>query len=103
MREKWKQNRGETLVEVLASIVIASLSVALLFGGIMASSTIERSAQTADRSFYEALSNAEGRGGTGEEVEITVSRSGGGSAKPKVWRYGGKGVYAYYKDGGTGP
>ena len=35
MRKKLRDNRGETLVEVLASILIAALSVALLFSSIM--------------------------------------------------------------------
>ena len=40
-----RNNWGETLIEVLASILITTLSVALLFTCIMASSKIERDAK----------------------------------------------------------
>lgn len=102
MRKKWKDCRGETLVEVLASILIASLSVALLFGGIMASSAIGRSAQSLDETYYEALSNAEERTGDTEPQEVTVSRGGVSTTITGVQRYGGEGIYAYAKGGGSG-
>ena len=52
-------NRGETLVEVLASILIATLSVALLFSCVMASSEIEKRVKVVDAAHYDALSKAE--------------------------------------------
>lgn len=61
MIHKLKNQRGETLVEVMASIVIASLSAALLFSCIMASTQINRTAQNADKAYYAALSKAEGQ------------------------------------------
>ena len=43
MNRKWKDTRGETVLEVLASVLICALSVALLAGGIMAKSGAKRS------------------------------------------------------------
>ena len=43
--KKLHNSQGETLVEVLSSILIASLSVALLFGCVMASAGMDREAQ----------------------------------------------------------
>lgn len=59
MRPLLHNSRGETLIEVLASILIAALSVALLFTCVMASSTIDNSAQKADIEHYNALSEAD--------------------------------------------
>lgn len=98
MRKKLSQSRGETLVEVLAAVLIASLSVALLFGGIMASSTIGRSALTSDKSFYEDLSDAESQKEAGTDLTVTVSRESA-SKGLNVKRYGGEGAYSYAKEG----
>ncbi|MCX4372101.1 MAG: hypothetical protein OSJ58_09780 [Dysosmobacter sp.] len=59
MREKLRNTQGETLVEVLASILICALSIALLFGAVMASVNINQTAQEADARYYEELSAAE--------------------------------------------
>ena len=101
MRKKLSQNRGETLVEVLAAVLIAALSVALLFGGVMASSTIGRSALTSDKSFYEDLSGAESQKEAGTDLTVTVSREGASTEPTKltVKRYGGAGAYSYAKEG----
>ena len=40
MKRKWNDAHGETLVEVLASVLICSLSVALLFSMVMASARL---------------------------------------------------------------
>lgn len=100
MRKKLRDNRGETLVEVLASILIAALSVALLFSSIMASAGIDRSARASDETYYEALSQAEGQTGAPEPLAITV-KNGGAQTILNVERYGGKGAYSYAK--GVGP
>ena len=96
MRKKLRDNRGETLVEVLASILIAALSV---FSSIRASANIDRSARASDETYYEALSQAEGRTGDSEPLEITV-KNGGVQTVLSVVRYGGKGAYSYAKEVG---
>lgn len=59
MRHKLKSSRGETLVEVLASILICTLSIALLVGAVMASSRMDLQAREADEEYYAALTKAE--------------------------------------------
>ncbi len=59
MREKLKSSRGETLVEVLASVLVCALSIALLAGAVSASVRIDLQAQAADSEYYEVLSQAE--------------------------------------------
>lgn len=52
-------DRGETLIEVLASIVIASLSVALMFGCIMVSAQMDKDARAMDEEYYLGLTAAD--------------------------------------------
>lgn len=59
MRKRLQDNRGETLVEVLASILIGALSVSLLFGAILVSSRMDRSAEQTDETFHASLRAAE--------------------------------------------
>lgn len=62
MREKLQNSRGETLVEVLASVLVCTLSIMLLLGAVTASANIDLQAQSADAEFYDALSRAERQG-----------------------------------------
>ena len=64
MREKLQSARGETLVEVLAAILICALSVALLFSAVMASARMDRMAQEAGIRYYQDLTRAERQRGT---------------------------------------
>ena len=59
MREKLRDSRGETLVEVLASVLICALAITLLVGAVTVSANINRQAQEADLEYYKALSRAE--------------------------------------------
>lgn len=104
LKTKLRSQRGETLVEVLAAILIASLSVAMLLGGVVVSANLSRQADTTDEYFYETLTAAEARqtpvaNGT---VELT---EGGTSIDIPVQIYGGEGLYSYAltADGGVGP
>ena len=45
---KLQGNTGETLVEMMASIVIASLAVALLFSAVMVTAKMDRRSKKAD-------------------------------------------------------
>ncbi len=115
MMKKWKDSRGETLVEVLAAILIGSLSVTLIFGAIMASATMDRQAQDTDKSYYEALSKAERQDPAADKLdaaegapawEIKVAPKTGAEVTIKdVTFYGGKGAvsYALTPEGGEGP
>lgn len=103
LNRKLRSQRGETLVEVLAAILIASLSVAMLLGGVAVSANLGRQADTADAYFYETLTAAEMRQTpvANGSVELT---QGGISIEIPVWVYGGEGLYSYAlnTDGGTG-
>ena len=108
--KKLHNSRGETLVEVLASILIASLSVALLFGGVMASASVENQARKWDTAYYGALSAAEGRAematppvGTGFKLKVTTNAPGVLSQEVGIQVYGQKGAWSYAKAEGTGP
>lgn len=59
MRQKLKNSRGETLVEVLVSTLICALSVALLFSAVLASRHMDETAQETDAKYYQALTKAE--------------------------------------------
>ncbi len=102
MDRKLHDSRGETLVEVLASILISALSVALLFGGIMASVRMDKTAAEADEVHYAMLSAAETQeetpaARTGLEIEGGAAGTGGASPKKtfSVDLYGGGGMYSY--------
>ena len=97
MKKKLSQNRGETLVEVLAAVLIASLAITLLFGGIMASVNLNRSAKTSDETFYADLSAAERQADedkTGSSIKVTVN---GKITDLTVTVYGGEAVRSYAK------
>lgn len=113
MVRKLKNNRGETVIEVLASVLIAALSVALLFGAVSASARIDMSARKMDGEYYGALSAAEAQ-------ESPMPEKPGGTADVKYWEngvekslpplavvfYGGRGAVSYAlppEGGGGGP
>lgn len=60
--EKLRSHKGETLVEVLVSILVAGLSVLLLAGMISTASRFNGAARRADGRLYEELSAAEAQG-----------------------------------------
>lgn len=111
MRKLKKDNRGETLIEVLASVLIAALSVALLFTCVMASSRIERDVESADEKHYSALSAADAQvaptpePGSGAVPDIpagtvTITLVGPSPAvtaspAPSIEVYGDEGMFSY--------
>lgn len=85
LTQKLHRQNGETLPEVLASILICTLSVALLFTGIMASVKINEQAAKSDEGFYDALSIAEQKTGTPlEKNQIMVEEVKNGAATGKT-------------------
>lgn len=108
MKRKLRGSRGETLVEVMASIVIGTLSVALLFGAIMASARIDESARKLDGTYYEALSAAEAQTSPMPEdpgtVKLKYAADGVERMPLPVTLYGGSGAVSYaLSAGGGGP
>lgn len=108
MKRKLRGSRGETLVEVMASIVIGTLSVTLLFGAIMASARIDQSAQEMDGAYYQALSAAEAQTEPMPEdpgtVKLKCAADGVEMMLLPVTLYGGSGAVSYaLSAGGGGP
>lgn len=102
MNRKLKDNRGETLVEMLASILIAALSVAVLFTCCMASVEMGRETRAADHRYYEGLSAAEGRRGLSEEGKVTIEGTGN-ETDVAIRVYGGEEMYSYQWKRGAAP
>lgn len=102
MCRKLKDSRGETLVEMLASILIAALAVALLFTCCMASVQMGGQARAADERYYGNLSAAEARTeakGAGKvKVEGNSNR-----VEVQIQLYGGDGMYSYQWEKGAAP
>lgn len=98
MCRKLNDNRGETLVEMLASILIAALAVALLFTCCMASVQMGSQAQAADERYYENLSAAEKQEvKLTENAEVIVANADDPTVTQPVdvSLYGGDGMYSY--------
>lgn len=82
MKRKLRDVRGETIVEVLAAILIASLSIGLLFGAVTVSGSIERRTQELDEKSYSDLSGAQMK--TAPVIvgsEVTISSGSGQRAE----------------------
>ena len=105
---KLNDNRGETLVEMLASILIAALSVAVLFTCCTAAVEMGKETRAADEAYYGYLSAAEGQGKVlvkdenGNDISSTTGQVNvdGNSAEiiVNVKLYGGDGMYSYKKE-----
>lgn len=108
LKKKLRSQRGETLVEVLASVLIASLSVALLIGGVTVSVNLGRQADGADAAFYEILTKAEKQeapvtAGIASDPSLRVAENGTPHSKDiPVQVYGGEGLYAYAREAAGG-
>ncbi len=102
IRKKLCNQRGETLVELMVSILIATLSVGLLLGGVAVSANINQQAEKADVYFYETLSAAESQkeplsDGIAAKPTIDLEESAKTIRIP-VQVFGGKGLYTYALD-----
>lgn len=96
VKAKLKSQKGETLPELLASILIGSLSIALLVGAIVASVQIDRQAAAADARLYAGVNEAERK----EEAPVctqgvTVKEGGKPDIIIDADFYGKYGLYSY--------
>lgn len=106
MKNKLKSQKGETLVELLAAILISALSVALLMSGVAASIQMIRKSDETDDRFYQALSAAENREtpvaeGVASDAQVKVTESSG-EVSLQVQVYGTEELYSYGLEA-TGP
>ena len=94
VREKVRDNRGETLIEVMAAVVVTALS--------MACTKIDQSARQSDQEHYSALTKAEMQNEGAGEVSVAVVNKGNNAQNVlKATLYGEKNVYAYAVTGGS--
>ena len=94
-RGRLSSRRGETLVETLAAILVAALSVVLLVGGITAASRIGQRTAELDGRFYAQLTAAEGQEGAGTDIKITVQPENGLKVTIPASLYGEGDLWAY--------
>ena len=98
--KKLQDERGETFIEVLASILITALSVTLMFGCVMASSHMERKAERLDEQHYAALTAAEERTGAAVLGSVRlVNQDNSQEHSLAIAIYGGEGMYSYRETG----
>lgn len=98
LKQKWQDSGGETLVEVLVSILIGALAVFLLFGAVVVSVNLDRKARAADKALKECIMGAENRTKEAAETgKIKISNVTCGITKENipVTFYGDKGVLSY--------
>ena len=72
MKRKLKSQKGETLIETLAALLVMALGTAVFAGMVNVSSRMNESAIERDRSYYAALTRAETVAG-GEAASVTVT------------------------------
>lgn len=104
MRQKLRSQQGETLVEVLACILIAALSVSMLFGGVVASLHINEAADLRDADYYQIFTAAESQTTPlSDSATVKVVNPGTGMEKNlDIHLYGGEGAVSYALDKGDG-
>ena len=109
-RPKLRSERGETLIEVLASVLIVSLSVMMVAGSVMASSKVDVDAKRLDEAHYAALSRADAHVTPTPTVsptptpiptaQVTIAREGiTTTTTVDIQPYGGAGMYSYERAG----
>ena len=113
LAKKLHSRRGESLVEVLAAVLICALSVLLLASASVAAGNINHTASDHDEIYYQALNAAEARNeGPVASTTLTVSAAGASDVKVTVNLYGNKdeGIYSFAAvtpapapGGGSGP
>lgn len=114
MREKLKNTRGETLVEVLACVLICALSITLLIGAVTVSVNIDSRAQKSDGEYYAALSRAEAQEerldtllgkSVSSGLEITVENQQTDPTRKgiTVYFYGSENLFSFAPIPGGGP
>jgi hypothetical protein len=92
--KKLKNKKGETIVELLAAILVGTLSVALLAAGIAAAGNIEKQSDQADTQFYQSLNAAEAKTDPVRTTTATV-KEGARTVSIPIRVYGGDGAWSY--------
>lgn len=97
MKRKLRQQTAETLIEAMVSLLVAMLSISLLFTSIMVATNINTMNREADEKYAEDLKQAEGYMTTPEDGNVVIHFSSGDETI-KVKIYGSKeGSFAAYR------
>lgn len=101
IKEKLQGQSGETLVEVMVSLLISTIAIGLLFTTIMVATHINNANKEADAKYYKELQLAETfmeeEGYDTEEIQIRIVFQTAESKVLDVIRYGGEdGAFAAY-------
>lgn len=97
MRRKLRSKKGESLVEVMAAILIVALSVTMLYTLLMSASAMNKRARTLSEQYQQELNTAEERAnptsgtvtvGT-ESVDVTFYAAGDDGALTAYTAEGG--------------
>ena len=93
---KLNNQTGETLIEVIASILVCVISISMLMGGVAASATINKNADAVDETFYETLSQAETKQIplSFPDTKVLIKESLN-KTEVAIQLYGGEGMYSY--------
>lgn len=77
--KKLKNRHGETLIEVLAGVVIVALASTIFVSLVQSAANVNRKTEQADTRFYQAMSNLEiyTEGTDEEEGEDVAEKEGG--------------------------
>ena len=98
MIRRLRKKAGETLVETMAALLIASVSVSLITGAVIAAARVN---SRAGEELKEAAFNASASELVSEEYELSLSAGGSEkSAKLKLYSLkneDGESVYYYYE------
>ena len=97
MMRKLKQNKGETLMEALVSLLIAVLAIGLVASAAMAATNINKNTNIADDAFAEELEKAEIYTAHFESKKLTIDFGGGLKVESNVNVYGDGSRFASYK------
>ena len=95
MRGLIQNNRGETLVEVLVSILVAAMSMLLLLGCVTASARLDRQAKEMDSGYYEGFTKADAQAAESAGVGSVRIAGDSGEVSPGIIIYGGGGIFSY--------
>ena len=101
IKDKISSQSGETLVEVLVSLLISTIAIGLLFTSIMTAVHINQANKEADAKFYKELQIAETlisqEGYESEEIQMNIIFQTVDDKTLDVIRYGGEdGAFASY-------
>jgi hypothetical protein len=100
IKAKLKSSKGESLAELLAAILIGTLSIALLVSGIAVAVNINSKAQESDSQFYEALAVAEEKNLSDAQKDKTITVTESSSNKTatiEVYAFGTDGLLSSYR------